>query len=29
VQAGIGLFTGVVIYSAAFGGIFALAFAFI
>jgi predicted cobalt transporter CbtA len=27
VQAGIGLFTGVVIYSAAFGGLFALAFA--
>jgi hypothetical protein len=27
IQAGIGLFTGVVIYSAAFGGLFALAFA--
>ena len=27
VQAGIGLFTGVVVYSAAFGGLFALAFA--
>lgn len=27
-QAGIGLFTGVVVYSAAFGGLFALAFAF-
>ena len=29
VQAGIGLLTGVVVYSAAFGGLFALAFAFI
>ena len=29
VQAGIGLFTGVVIYSTAFGGLFALAFAFV
>ena len=28
VQAGIGLFTGVVLYSAAFGGLFALVFAF-
>jgi predicted cobalt transporter CbtA len=28
VQAGIGLFTGVAVYSAAFGGLFALAFAF-
>jgi len=28
VQAGIGLFTGVMVYSAAFGGLFALAFAF-
>ncbi|HUK08081.1 MAG TPA: CbtA family protein [Stellaceae bacterium] len=28
VQAGIGLFTGVIVYSAAFGGLFALAFAF-
>ncbi len=28
VQAGIGLFTGVTVYSAAFGGLFALAFAF-
>jgi predicted cobalt transporter CbtA len=28
VQAGIGLFTGVMLYSAAFGGLFALAFAF-
>jgi predicted cobalt transporter CbtA len=28
VQAGIGLFTGVVVYSTAFGGLFALAFAF-
>jgi predicted cobalt transporter CbtA len=27
-QAGLGLFTGVVVYSAAFGGLFALAFAF-
>ena len=27
VQAGIGLFTGVMVYSAAFGGLFALAFA--
>ncbi len=29
VQAGIGLFTGVAVYSAAFGGLFALAFAFV
>jgi predicted cobalt transporter CbtA len=29
VQAGIGLFTGVVVYSAAFGGLFALAFALV
>ena len=28
VQSGLGLFTGVVVYSAAFGGLFALAFAF-
>src|SRR5215471_915514 len=28
VQAGLGLFTGVMVYSAAFGGLFALAFAF-
>jgi len=28
VQAGIGLFTGVIVYSTAFGGLFALAFAF-
>lgn len=28
VQAGVGLFTGVAVYSAAFGGLFALAFAF-
>ena len=29
VQAGIGLFTGVAVYSAAFGGLFSLAFAFV
>ncbi len=29
VQAGIGLFTGVMVYSVAFGGLFALAFAFV
>jgi predicted cobalt transporter CbtA len=29
VQSGIGLFTGVAVYSAAFGGLFALAFAFV